>query len=120
MLPDTTDHSSMSPEKQVDALGEEFTRSLHALASGALEALEESLWRQQLLCADLQKLIGQDVLRSGAELARLKSAAASLSVPQQQLAGVLEQASASAAVLHRLCATYQANRSAVAQTSVHI
>lgn len=83
--------------------------TLVSLGDGSLEHFEDSLWKQQLLCANLQHSV--DLLRHGvpdtASLDRVLSALRALHVLSRTYASAITQASATTEMLSNLVEAYQ-------------
>ena len=94
--------------QQLEFLREEMTRSMRAISGNSLQVLEESLWRQEVLCVSLQRLVR--ALGSGnagsAAMARVRSATTDLHRLNQTYARLIQQSKASCDLMYGLCASY--------------
>lgn len=93
---------------RIDELREEIRHAMVALSGNRLEALEESLWRQEVLCTGLKHLLGtvQEAAPGTPLDARLQASLAALHHLNQSYAELLRQAQASNHLLHALCMHY--------------
>lgn len=94
--------------QQLESMREEISRSMQAISGNSLQVLEESLWRQEVLCVSLQRLVramvGQDP-RSPA-MARIRSATADLHRLNQTYARLIQQSKSSCDLMYGLCRSY--------------
>lgn len=94
--------------QQLESMREEMSRSMQAISGNSLQVLEESLWRQEVLCVSLQRLVramvGQDP-RSAA-MARVRSATEDLHRLNQTYARLIQQSKASCDLMYGLCRSY--------------
>lgn len=79
-----------------------------AISGNQLQALEESLWRQEVLCTGLKHLLGtvQDAAPGPPLNTRLQASLIALHQLNQSYAELLRQAQASNHLLYALCQGY--------------
>ena len=95
--------------QQLDTLREEVGYAMSAISGNTLQALEESLWRQEVLCVGLGRMLqtlGGTPLPNGAA-DRMKDAMAALHAVNRTYAEVVEQARSSNHRLYALCLGYK-------------
>ena len=116
--------TALSYLHDVDALRGELESAMMAIAGNRLPALEQSLWRQQVLCTSLKHL-SRSLTTEGVEsplLRRIQEASLALTQLNRTYTLLVQQSSQSTDLLHRLCRSYQdaaptpALRSASSQT----
>ncbi len=94
---------------QLESLREEMQAAMLAISGNRLPALEESLWRQQVLCTSLKHL--SHTLSSGSVenplTRRIRESTAALQEVGRTYSALLHQASESGDLLHRLCRSYK-------------
>lgn len=94
---------------QIEALESAVLTALLALGESSLEELEDSLWKQQVLCSTLQHSLER--LRCGTldtpGLRRVVAAMHALHSLSRTYASAIDQANASTALLWKLSASYQ-------------
>lgn len=97
--------------EHVEALRAEIHRAMAAVSGNALEAFEESLWRQEVLCVGLKHLLGaaHERDRSLTLQTRLRASMTALHQLNQSYAELLQQAQASNHLLYALCRSYGAH-----------
>ena len=116
--------TALSYLHDTDALRSELESAMLAIAGNRLSALEQSLWRQQVLCTSLKhlsrSLASEDV--ESPLLLRIREASLALKQLNRTYTLLIQQSSHSTDILHRLCRSYQdaaptpALRSASSQT----
>jgi hypothetical protein len=90
-------------------LEQEIQAATHAIARNKLTELEESLWRQETLCARLKRslcAITPAMLRSEVPVT-LRGAASRLRAQSQVYETLVTRASRSTAILQHLCSLYR-------------
>ena len=94
---------------QIDLLKGEINAAMLAIAGNALRPLQESLWRQEVLCVSLKRLL--QLLRGTNckpdAIDRIRAATAALHRLNQTYAIVIQQSSASTDILYNLCRSYK-------------
>ena len=93
---------------RIDELRDEIRQAMAAISGNKLQALEESLWRQELLCTGLKHMVGTvQGTRPGTTLnTRLQASLAALHQVNQSYAELLRQAGASNHLLYALWESY--------------
>ncbi len=101
--------TALSYLRDVNALRGELETAMLAISGNRLPVLEESLWRQQVLCTSLKhlshSLAGQD-LDSPLRI-RIREASLALQQLNRSYFFLVQQSSASTDLLFRLCRGYQ-------------
>ena len=94
---------------QLESLRDEMQAAMLAISGNRLQVLEESLWRQQVLCTSLKHLSSS--LRSPtletSLAARIRESSLALNEVSRTFSVLLQQASESGDLLLRLCRGYQ-------------
>ena len=94
---------------QIEALDSAVLTALLALGEGSLEKFEDSLWKQQVLCATLQHSL--ECFRCGTldrpGVKRLVAAMDALHSLSRTYASAIDQANLSTALLRKLSESYQ-------------
>lgn len=90
---------------RIEELREEVRHAMAAISGNKLQALEESLWRQEVLCTGLKHLVGTvQAADPGTTLnTRLQASLTALHQLNQSYAELLRQAQASNHLLYALC-----------------
>ena len=90
-------------------LDQEVQTATHAIACNRLADLEESLWRQETLCARLKRLISviRPILLPATSFGPLREAASRLRAQTQIYEKLVTQSSRSTAILQHLCSLYR-------------
>ncbi len=107
------DHSTTRGEEsfleQLDAMRGEVSSSMLAISGNSLKALEESLWRQEVLCVSLNRLLESLDRRTvePSSVTLIQTTTAALHKLNQSYAALVEQAETSAGTLYRLCRDYK-------------
>ena len=94
---------------QLETLREEIQVALSAISGNALGALQDSLWRQEVLCAGLNRLL-HSLQETGVDLSalhRMRAATASLYALNQTYADLVQQSRESTDLMYALCQNYQ-------------
>ena len=93
---------------QVALLREEISNATLAIAGNYIEALEECLWRQEVLCTSLKRLL-QVIEENGSSRAHahMLDATADLHGVSLTFAAVIEQSRNHASVMQGLCRSYR-------------
>jgi hypothetical protein len=94
--------------QHLEALQREVKIAVSAIAHNSLPEFEQSLWRQEMLCAGLKRLL-LAVRRSTREiddLGRLQAAGGRLRTLNRTYEGLVRRATQSAAQLRGLCQLY--------------
>ncbi len=108
------DEDLLQPKSEVclhalDALRHEIDEAMSAVSANTLQALEESLWRQEVLCVGLKRMLGTlqgNSLQNGAT-DRIKAAMTALHAVNRTYAEVVEQSRSSNHRLYALCLSYR-------------
>lgn len=95
--------------EQLESLRGEMNAAMLAISGNSLRSLEESLWRQEVLCVSLKRLLQsmQGTRMESTALTRMRSAATALHAVNQTYAGLVQQSRASADLLSNLCRSYK-------------
>ena len=104
----------MPPDEQhyvqrIRELEAEISAAILAISDGSLDALEESLWKQQVLCVTLQRLL-ESLRAKGVEpdaMVRMRSATVALQKLNATYKQLVQQAQSSADLLYTLCLSYK-------------
>ena len=95
--------------QQLESLRTEIGQAMTAISGNSLQALEESLWRQEVLCVSLKRLM--QTLPEGeagsSAMIRIRSTTAALYALNQSYAGLVQQSKASSDLLYSLCLSYK-------------
>ena len=96
------------PLAEIDSLGREISVAISAISGNSLRALEESLWRQEVLCTSLKQLL-QTLGRStdSTTMIRMRSAMSDLHRLNQTYAVLVEQSRNSNDLLYALSRGYK-------------
>ncbi len=95
--------------RQVEELRCEIEGAMEAVSGNRLGVLEESLWRQQVLCTSLRHL-SQTLGAEDAEgplMERIREASTQLAEVNRTYAYLVQQSAGSAELLLRLCRSYR-------------
>lgn len=108
-----TDFGYREPELYVhrlDELREEIGRAMAAISGNKLAALEESLWRQEVLCTGLKHICcTAEQAQPGPALAKeLRKSLCALHNANRSYVELLRQAQVSNHLLYALCAAHAA------------
>ena len=99
---------------RIDQLREEVRRAMAAISGNSLQAFEESLWRQEVLCVGLKHLLltaqaAAPSNTSGATVnTRLQASLEALQQVNRSYAELIRQAQSSNYLLYALCQNYAA------------
>jgi hypothetical protein len=95
--------------KWIGDLEQEIQTAAGAIARNNLRDLEESLWRQETLCAGLKRSISTVCLAapSAGSRATLREAASELRTQSQIYGKLVTQSSRSITILQHLCSLYR-------------
>ena len=106
--------------QQLELVREEISRSMQAVSGNSLQVLEESLWRQEVLCVSLQRLVRAMVgsSSSSAAMARVHAATADLHRLNQTYARLIQQSKTSCDLMYGLCRSYSESSSREFSTSI--
>lgn len=94
--------------QQAMLLEGEMKAAMQAISSNSLQALEESLWRQEVLCVSLKRML-QTVQSAPADtevMLRMRSASSALHTLNQTYAGLVQQSRLSTDLMLRLSLSY--------------
>ncbi len=108
--------------EQLDVLREEIGSAMAAISGNSLGALEESLWRQEILCVSLTRLLqaASEGNLNGTALIRMRSTMTALHTLNKTYADLVEQAKSSNHLLYSLCSSYKDSGSRhTAETGLH-
>lgn len=94
--------------QQLALLREEMATAMLGISGNSLSVLEESLWKQQVLCVSLKRLLQ---MLQGAQIdsdcmARIRSATSALHSLNQTYEELVKQARSHTEVLYGLCVSY--------------
>lgn len=95
--------------EQTEALREEMQAAMLAIAGDRLHVLEESLWRQQVLCTSLKHLshsLASDQVESSLML-RIRESSTALREVGRTYAALIQQSREHGDLLSRLCHSYR-------------
>lgn len=95
--------------EEVELLRDEISTAMLAISENTLEALEQSLWRQQVLCVSVKRLL-ESIHRTeidSAAMTRVRSATTALHTLNQSYATLVQQSRSSADLLYSLCRSYR-------------
>ena len=94
---------------QLETLRQEIHVAMSAISGNALGALEDSLWRQEVLCASLNRVLQslQGAKIGPSALHRMQATAASLHALNQTYANLVQQSRASTDLMYALCQNYK-------------
>ncbi len=95
--------------QELESLREEMQAAMLAISGNRLSVLEESLWRQQVLCTSLKHLsrsLSSDPVE-GSLMRRIRESTAALHDVGRTYSALLQQASESGDLLYRLCRSYK-------------
>ncbi len=101
--------SAVSYLHEVEQLRSEIEQSMLLVSGNRLSALEESLWRQQVLCTSLKHL-SRSLTTESIErplIRRIQEASAALDQLNRSYALLIQQSSQGNNLLLRLCRSYQ-------------
>ena len=101
-------HDGKAYLRQLELLRAEMNDAILAISGNSLQALEESLWRQEVLCVSLKRLLQSlhDTRIDSAILVRMQSATTALHTVNQSYAGLIQRSRSSADLLYGLCRSY--------------
>ena len=99
--------------QQLELMREEIGRSMQAVAGNSLSEFEESLWRQEVLCVSLRRLVRAMVRAtpSSSALARIFTVTTELCCLNQTYAHLIQQTRASCDLMYGLCRSYSESSS---------
>ncbi len=102
------DHEGEAYLQQLDLLRAEMSDAMLAISGNSLQALEESLWRQEVLCVSLKRLLQslQQAQLDSSVMVRMRSAATALHTLNQSYAGLIQRSKSSADLFYGLCRSY--------------
>lgn len=111
--PPPTSTPAVSYLHNVEQLRGEIESAMLLISGNRLSALEESLWRQQVLCTSLKHLSGSLTTASVERplVKRIQEASAALDQLNRSYAVLIQQSSQSNNLLLRLCRSYQESAS---------
>lgn len=92
----------------LEELQEELEAAIDAIGRSSLPEVEQSLWKQEMLCATLKRVL-PDVARAKPNpetIAALVTAGAALRISQRRYAAVIHAAQATNRLLQDLCSLY--------------
>ena len=95
--------------RQMHDLEEAIQSAIVAIANDAVEELENSLWKQQVLCSGLQRSL-ESITVGGATpdlIDRVSRAMSTLHSANRTYAALVQQAQVSANLLLKLCSSYE-------------
>lgn len=95
--------------KLLKGLEQEIEDGMTAIARNRLADLEESLWKQEAICAKLKRSIGMirpDMLNAGSA-GSLREGASLVKTQSQIYEKLVAQSSRSSAILQHLCSLYR-------------
>ena len=94
---------------QLETLRQEIHVAMSAISGNALGALEDSLWRQEVLCASLNRLLQslQETKIGPSALHRMQATTISLHALNQTYAKLVQQSRASTDLMFSLCQNYE-------------
>ena len=95
--------------EQLASLRDEMSTAMLAISGDSIGILEESLWKQEVLCVSLKRLL-QTIQGAGADavsLIRIQNAMSALHQLNQTYANLVQQSRAQADVLYGLCQSYR-------------
>ncbi len=94
---------------QLDSLREEMQAAMLAISGNRLQVLEQSLWRQQVLCTTLKHLSSslQTASIESSLSERIRESTLALGEVSRTYSVLLQQASQSGDLLLRLCRSYK-------------
>lgn len=107
---------------EVEQLRGEIEQSMLFVSSNRLSALEESLWRQQVLCTSLKHL-SRSLTTESIErplMRRIQEASGALDQLNRSYALLIQQSSQGNNLLLRLCRSYQESARESAHSPTHI
>ena len=89
-------------------LKDEIRTAILAISEDCLDALEESLWRQQVLCVSLRRLLDTPLALSAEahQAAEIHNATASLQELNKIYTALVRQSRSSCELLSKLCLAY--------------
>ena len=102
-------HSPAAYLEQLETLRREMQAAMLAISSNQLTILEQSLWKQQVLCTSLKHLshiLASEEMESSLSR-RIRESTTALHEVSRTYAALLKQASASGDLLLRLCHSYR-------------
>ncbi len=101
-------HDGEAYLEQLELLRAEMNDAMLAISGNSLQALEESLWRQEVLCVSLKRLLQslQGAQIDSTILVRMQSATTALHTVNQSYAGLIQRSRSSADLLYSLCRSY--------------
>ncbi len=105
--------------QQVEWLRGEIERAVQAISANTLQVLEESLWRQEVLCVSLQRVVRTMVGTSvnSATMARVRKATADLQHLNKTYSRLIQQSKASCDLMYGLCRSYSEHSAREVPTS---
>ena len=95
--------------RQMHDLEEAIQSAIVAIANDAVEELEDSLWKQQVLCSGLQRSL-ESITVGGVTpdlIDRVSRAMSTLHSANRTYAALVQQAQVSANLLLKLCSSYE-------------
>lgn len=94
--------------QEIESLHEEVHTAMFAIGANSWPSLETSLWRQEVLCVSLKRLVQSlQLTQLGANaLARVQSVTLELSWLNRSYANLVSQANSSNELLYELCLSY--------------
>jgi hypothetical protein len=117
------DHSPAEVCFQLDSLRHEIGDAMAAISGNSLRSLEESLWRQEILCVSLKRLLQtlEGSHLSASAMARVHSTMTALYDLNRTYADLVEQSRASNHLLYTLCCSYKdaPAREMAGRTGIH-
>lgn len=94
--------------QQLASLREEMASAMLAISGDSISVLEESLWRQQVLCVSLKRLL-QQVQNAKVDsecMNRIRAATVALHRVNQTYAELITQVRSQSEVMYGLCLSY--------------
>ena len=109
LRPQADDSPADSYVAEVRRLQDEMAAAMSAISSNSLQVLEESLWRQQVLCTSLRRLLHvvQGATVSPAVSRHMCEATSALHNLNHTYAALVRQSGASADLFQGLCRSYK-------------
>ncbi len=106
--------------RQIHDLEEAIQSAILAVANDAVEELEDSLWKQQVLCSGLQRSL-ESITVGGVTpdlIERISRAMTTLHSANRTYAELVRQAQVSANLLLKLCNSYESQTSAAVLSAI--
>ena len=95
--------------EEVEELRSEIAAAMRAISGNSLQVLEESLWRQEVLCTSLTRLL--QAMQAGGEtpasMNRVHAATHALHALNHTYTALVQQSRASADLFYGLCQSYR-------------